>query len=96
MEQRFALVDDQICDKIYIPKSTHVLHIPTVYLAKVFFSYLAFVSLQQVLKVQSLKGLNSGLNLKTLLEAHYSLFCVGGVLVVVSLFVLFVCLLAFV
>ena len=32
-------------DEIYIPKSTHVLHIPTVNLAKVFFSYLAFVSL---------------------------------------------------
>ena len=39
-----------------------------------------------MLKVQSLKGLNSGLNLKTLLEPHYSLFCVGGVLVVVCLF----------
>ena len=38
-----------------------------------------------MLKVQSLKGLNSGLNLKTLLEPHYSLFCVGGVLVVVCL-----------
>ena len=36
MEQRFALVDDQISDKICIPKLTLVLHIPTVNLAKVF------------------------------------------------------------
>ena len=93
LEQRFALVDDQICDKICIPKLTLVLHIPTVNLAKVFLfvpSICFFIT-----SVKSPKSQGSKFRFKSQDPFRTSLFsfCVGGVLVVVCLFV---CLLTFV